>query len=93
MAKAVFELVSNQINEPDFLSTLKKLLARIKGVQLPYLRKSLDYNIDTISKSETTIAAITEVNFAGPDCVSIYLPVKHQRSEKLIVNPSIHLRY
>lgn len=71
MARAVFELVSGEIDSDAALIRLNELVSKIKGVQLPYLRRSLDHNIAKITDPKTSTSSFIKDHIAGSKRVRI----------------------
>lgn len=93
MAMTAFKFVVGEIEVSVAVDLLKEQLAKIKGVQLPYLRKSLDHNILALTDPQHETSPVLVNRLASSEQVSLYLPVHFSGTNPLIVNPSIHLRY
>ncbi len=92
VAKTVYLRASGEISDETALAMLKSNLARIRGLELPYLRRTLMHNIAVLDDAPDQSALINEADRASKSKVSIFLPFETSK-ESLIVNHSIHWRY
>lgn len=93
--KIITKYLENLINNEMALSCLKELFERIKGIEMPYLRRIIKHNMNVLnSKKESRVSGI-EGFLANNQNVSLYVPVKLKKdsSRFLVIIPSVHWRY
>ena len=92
MSISIFKLMSSKINTSEAIDHMRKLLPHIRGIKMPYLRKVIEHNIDTLSHNENYNTKNIEMFFANEGNTSLYMPIKY-RDMTLVLLSSVHWRY
>ena len=93
VATTILNLVFGKTIENQAINQLKDALLKIRGVELPYLRKTINHNISVLSEGKYFLEPTFEAQFASQVNTSLYIPVEGKYNYPLLVNPSVHWRY
>lgn len=90
---AILLLVSKKKTIQETLKKHVDLLNKINGIEMPYIRMTLNHNISQLDgKTDSDIDNEHKDKFAGEKNISLLIPIKYE-DKTFIVNPSVHWRY